>query len=60
MAKENDTLFCDGCGVEIECQPLILGRGYFCCADCSEGLACSCGERMEEEDRRTPYPAVPA
>lgn len=59
MAKVKDTLYCDGCGVEILCQPVVMGQWIYCCQDCARGLPCQCGERMEEEERRNPYPVVP-
>jgi hypothetical protein len=59
MAKVNDTIYCDGCGVEILCQPFTLGGRIFCCEDCANGLPCRCGEHMEEEERRSPNPAMP-
>ncbi len=52
MAKINDTVFCDGCGAEITWSPVLKGNQKFCCKDCSEGLECHCGDRMELEDDR--------
>ena len=32
--------------------PMFAYRQEFCCRDCSEGRACPCCERYEEESRR--------
>jgi hypothetical protein len=52
MTRYNDTVFCDGCGVEITWGPTIIRGGEYCCRDCSEGRACRCGERTDWEDER--------
>jgi hypothetical protein len=51
--RTNETIWCDGCGVEILCLPIITPLGEFCCKDCSLGLPCSCGELLELEDYPT-------
>ncbi len=54
MPRIDNLVFCDGCGVEITWSPVIKGHKVYCCRDCSDGLACNCGERMElEDDRRS-------
>lgn len=52
MPRIEDTLFCDGCGVEVTSVPVVLGNQMYCCADCRDGLRCSCGDRMELEEER--------
>jgi hypothetical protein len=53
MAKIEDTVRCDGCGVEILGAPLVVAGLYYCCQDCRDGLECDCSERlvMMEEER---------
>ncbi len=70
MAKLQDSVFCDGCGIEVTWTPYYrepthnqLGirqrvrRGEYCCQDCAQGYKCSCGERMLLEDDRRKEPA---
>lgn len=52
MSKTENTVYCDGCGVEITWSPVIRGVHDYCCLDCYEGLSCKCGERLEQEDNR--------
>jgi hypothetical protein len=52
MARIEDTVWCDGCGVEILWGPLIANSRDYCCQDCLDGLECKCGERLELESRR--------
>ncbi|MGD8752750.1 MAG: hypothetical protein PVG14_15065 [Anaerolineales bacterium] len=52
MVRFNDTLWCDGCGVEIPWGEMIIGGKHYCCQDCFEGLPCECGERAEADDER--------
>jgi hypothetical protein len=47
-----ETLYCDGCGVEITCKPISKKRLIYCCQDCADGAACTCGDRMEAEEWR--------
>jgi hypothetical protein len=58
MSKTGNTVYCDGCGVEITWSPVIKGVHDYCCQDCSEGLRCKCGERLEQEDNRRETRAV--
>jgi len=61
MTRTQETVWCDGCGVEILCAPVVLEERDYCCRDCLEGLACKCGERMElDEERRDDAQSVPA
>lgn len=45
-----DTIWCDGCGIELLWAPVRGNQRDYCCEDCKNGFACSCGSRMEEED----------
>ena len=49
MVKIKDTLFCDGCGVEILLSPVIKGHREYCCEECAQGYECECGLHMELE-----------
>lgn len=57
MSKTDNTIYCDGCGVEITWSPVIIGLRDYCCEDCREGLPCRCGERMEQEEERRGTPS---
>jgi hypothetical protein len=52
MARMDDTIWCDGCGVEILWGPVVAFSREYCCRDCLDGLECKCGERMELDSRR--------
>ena len=52
MDIEHDTIWCDGCGVEIFWSAVVKGKSHYCCTDCADGLPCPCGERMELDERR--------
>ncbi len=47
-----ETVWCDGCGVEITWSPVHDKSRTFCCEDCRDGRSCKCGERMELDERR--------
>ena len=51
MTKIEDTVFCDGCGVEIPLAAVIKDHLEYCCEDCAQGYECKCGEEMELEIR---------
>lgn len=51
MSRFGETIRCDGCGVEIELSPVKVGDFEYCCLNCSQGLACRCGERLEFDDQ---------
>lgn len=52
MARIEETVRCDGCGVEILGSPLVVAGYYYCCQDCRDGLECECAQKMEfDEDR---------
>lgn len=48
--RVSDTIWCDGCGVEVLWAPVRAQERDYCCADCRDGYACNCGSRVEEED----------
>ena len=48
MVRYRDTLWCDGCGVEIRWKPLQKGRLYYCCQRCLAGEVCECEEVLED------------
>jgi hypothetical protein len=50
MVRRTETILCDGCGVEITWSPVVSNDRLFCCVECQQGLPCTCGDRMEEED----------
>jgi hypothetical protein len=53
MARIEDTLWCDNCGVEIHGIPTVKDGYYYCCEDCRDGLLCECMGCLEfEEERR--------
>ena len=48
MAWYAETLWCDGCGVEIHWTPLEKGRQVFCCRRCLKGEECDCEDFQDE------------
>ncbi len=52
MARTQDAVYCDGCGVEITWSPIQKGNEIYCCIDCRDGMECSCGDRLELDDER--------
>jgi hypothetical protein len=50
MLFDQESRWCDGCGVEITWGPVVEGNWIYCCEDCREGRVCRCGERMELEE----------
>lgn len=64
MASVEETIFCDGCGVEITWSPVVVKvarPGWqvlpqrplrYCCQACADGFPCNCAERMELDDER--------
>jgi len=51
MFRQDETNRCVGCGAEIDLSPVMKDGRAYCCLDCSQGLKCNCGERMEMDDR---------
>ena len=53
MARLENTIWCDGCGVEITWIPVVHDRRDYCCQQCLAGIHCECDELVElGEDRR--------
>jgi hypothetical protein len=52
MSWIDETVWCDGCGVEISWGPVVVSDRKYCCQDCAAGLPCDCGTRLEFEDER--------
>ncbi len=58
--RYQDTVWCDGCGVEITWAPEPKAQLHYCCAACFAGRPCDCAARLEQEsDRRAGAPAQP-
>lgn len=60
MSRKHETIWCDGCGVEILWSPIEEAGRDFCCEDCRRGWLCECGDRLEEEDWRARSGTTPA
>ena len=48
MVRYGETLWCDGCGVEIRWKPIPQGRLHYCCTKCLAGEVCDCREELDE------------
>ena len=48
MARYRNTLWCDGCGIEIHWEPIERNDLKYCCLDCQDGIQCMC-EEVEDE-----------
>jgi len=48
MVRYQDTLWCDGCGIEITWEPIEQDRLFFCCQICMDGEKCRCSELEED------------
>ncbi len=61
MVRYHDTLWCDGCGVEIYWKPSVKDQRNYCCERCLKGEVCDCAEAFEQytsrSSRRPEYPA---
>jgi hypothetical protein len=44
MVRYQDTLWCDGCGIEIRWKPVIKYDRTYCCQTCLLGEICKCEE----------------
>jgi hypothetical protein len=49
VVRIGETIYCDGCGVEILLSPVVVDEKYYCCRDCSDGLECECGPELADE-----------
>ena len=52
MTWDDETTWCDGCGVEITWGGMVIEKQIFCCQDCAPCISCPCGERMEMDEGR--------
>ncbi len=52
MAKYLNTVWCDGCGVEILWSPVMAAAREYCCELCRDGLACQCSDRADPDQGR--------
>ncbi len=50
MVRYKDTLWCDGCGIEIRWVPVRDRTFIFCCDQCRKGFRCECDDRDDEEE----------
>ena len=50
MTRYRNTIWCDGCGVEILWVPLQVGNLHYCCEDCKAGYRCECST-LEDENQ---------
>jgi len=48
MVRYQDTLWCDGCGIEISGEPASKDSLEYCCSLCLRGEKCNCEEPEEE------------
>ncbi len=56
LGARKESVWCDGCGVEVTWAPVRAGERYDCCQDCRDGLQCDCRQRQEldADERSTP------
>jgi hypothetical protein len=54
MVRYQDTLWCDGCGIEITGEPVEKDRLFFCCHNCLDGEDCLCGENDLDHTQNIP------
>ena len=52
MVRIEETLFCDGCGVEIPLSSVVKDGRDYCCEDCAKGYKCKCDEDLDLDERR--------
>jgi hypothetical protein len=50
MVRIDETVWCVGCGAELTWSPVMVGKDRYCCQECSQGLKCDCGIRMEIDE----------
>ena len=48
MVRYRDTLWCDGCGIEIRWKPVKKGQRSYCCKRCMNGEVCDCADVLED------------
>lgn len=57
--NSEETIRCIGCGIEVTGEVWVVNHEIYCCKDCAEGFACSCAERIEQEDEHRSGNAAP-
>jgi len=61
MVRYRDTLWCDGCGVEIRWKPVVKDQRSYCCRRCLNGEVCDCAETLEDyPTASSKQPGVPS
>ena len=50
MGRIENTVWCDGCGIEIPLAPTKCKDYEFCCQGCAGGLPCWCGIFWFDDD----------
>lgn len=50
MSRNDQTVWCTGCGTEISWMPILENNHYYCCQDCADNLFCECGYEVEADD----------
>jgi hypothetical protein len=62
MVRYRDTLWCDGCGVEIRWKPIVKDQRSYCCLKCLNGEVCNCAAILEDypptSAKRSGMPAI--
>lgn len=61
MVRYRDTLWCDGCGVEIRWRPILKDQRSYCCQRCLNGEVCNCADVLDEyTSASVKQPGIPA
>ena len=61
MMRYRETVWCDGCGIEITWAPQTEAQRHYCCTACFAGQPCDCAARLElDTERRAGALAQPA
>jgi hypothetical protein len=50
VTRNDEIIWCDGCGAEITLSPVLEDGRKYCCHDCSQGIPCDCGDHMEFDE----------
>ena len=52
LHEDQTSIFCSGCGAEINWAPFLYEERPYCCADCVNQRGCQCGAQLEWDDER--------
>lgn len=52
MSIYKNTVWCDGCGIEILWIPHPSENLHYCCQTCKNGFKCECQPETDEEEER--------